>query len=68
MAWEYEKHLFKLSKRNIQLTLHTLTKNYQITYDSPVFLNGFKTINAIYRKIKLDKLPIINTISFMAKR
>ncbi|OMQ02037.1 SAM-dependent methyltransferase [Lawsonia intracellularis] len=66
--FDFIKHLFKLSKRNIQLTLQALTKHYQITYDSPVFLNGFKTINTVYRKMKLDKLPIINTISFMAKR
>ena len=67
-TWKYEKQLFKISKNKIKNALQALTNEYVIDSNPPVCITGFKSLDNIYRKMKLHHISFLGNLSFMIKK
>ncbi len=66
--WKYEKYALKLTKNKLDQLLFSISNNYYFNNIPPICITGFKTLNNIYCKLRLNYLPFLNSISFVVKK
>jgi len=65
--WQYEKNMFKMSKRKFKKLLRKYTDDYWVKYDNNGFTPCFKRLNSVYCALKLNRISLLNGLSLYAR-
>jgi len=65
--WKYEKHTLKMSRKRFKKLLSQYTSDYYVKYDNTGLMLCFKRLNALYCKLKIQKVPFWNGLTIYAK-
>ena len=65
--WKFEKNLFKMNRKRFIDILSKYTTNFYVKYDDNNIITCFKHMSYIYYKFKINRIPVLNTLTIFAK-
>jgi len=67
-SWQYEKYTLKMSRKRFKKLLGKYASDFYVKYDNFGLMLCFKRLNAIYCKLKMQKVPLWNGMTIYARK